>query len=121
MIDFQQQVSIFFMQIEYRTKQLKQCAEDKRTAIKVLGAELAKQYLRRITSITNARSFESLRTEPGKFHELSGDRLGQWSASLNANYRLIITPKEEPFTDESGHIDWAQSSEAVIVEITDYH
>ncbi len=109
------------MRIEYRTKQLRQYAEDKRAAIKALGAEMAKQYLRRIASITIAKNFEDLRTEPGKFHELAGDRQGQWSASLNANYRLIITPKEEPPTDESGRIDWMQSMEAVIVEITDYH
>ena len=109
------------MRIEYRTKQLRECAEDTKTAIRVLGAEIAKQYLRRLASIADAKCFASLRDMPGKFHELAGERQGQWSASLNANYRLIITPQKEPCVDDSGRIDWTQSTDAVIVEIIDYH
>ena len=34
---------------------------------------------------------------------------------------LILTPKDKPFMDESGRIDWTKSTEAVIIEIADYH
>ena len=109
------------MKIEYKTKQLQRCAEDMRFATKVLGAEMAKQYRLRIMAIAAAVNFENLRSMLGKFHELKNNRKGQWGASLTANYRLIITPKEKPLTDDSGRIDWTRSTDAVVVEIIDYH
>ena len=109
------------MKIEYKTKQLQQCAENMRFATKVLGAEMAKQYRLRIMAIAAAVNFESLRSMLGKFHELKYNRKGQWGAALTANYRLIISPKEKPFSDASGRIDWTRSTDAVVVEIIDYH
>ena len=108
------------MEIEYRAKQLEQCAKNPRTAMRLLGS-IAKRFLMRIELIEKAESFEDFRFMLGKFHELTGDRKGQWGASLDANYRLIITPKEKPIADEFGRIDWTKSTKAVIVEITDYH
>ena len=121
-IDIEKRVIILFgiMRIEYKDKRLQQCAKDPRAAKRFLGT-LALSFLMRIELIDKATSFEDLRFMLGKFHELTGNRQGQWSASLNANYRLILTPKDKPFMDESGRIDWTKSTEAVIIEIADYH
>lgn len=121
-IDIEKHVIILFgiMRIEYKDKRLQQCAKNPRAAKRFLGT-LALSFLMRIELIDKATSFEDLRFMLGKFHELTGNRQGQWSASLNANYRLILTPKDKPFMDESGRIDWTKSTEAVIIEIADYH
>ena len=121
-IDIEKHVIILFgiMRIEYKDKRLQQCAKDPRAAKRFLGT-LALSFLMRIELIDKATCFEDLRFMLGKFHELTGNRQGQWSASLNANYRLILTPKDKPFMDESGRIDWTKSTEAVIIEIADYH
>ena len=89
------------MRIEYKDKRLQQCAKDPRAAKRFLGT-LALSFLMRIELIDKATSFEDLRFMLGKFHELTGNRQGQWSASLNANYRLILTPKDKPFMEYKG-------------------
>ncbi len=111
------------MRIEYRTRLLRQCAQDEKLAKKMLGAMIAKMLYLRLSSITAAENFDDLRAMPGKFHELTGDRKGQWAASLDANYRLVLEPMHEVIysDDGSGRIDWAKSTIAVILEIVDYH
>ena len=92
-------------------------------AKRVLGAIIAKKMFLRLASIAVAESFEDLRTMPGKFHELTGNRKGQWAASLDANHRLVLAPKHEAIcsNDGSERIDWTKSTIAVILEIVDYH
>lgn len=57
-----------------------------------------------------------------RYHELTGDRKGQWACDLDQPYRLIFEPHENPIpTDNSGKYIWLEIKGVEILEITDYH
>ena len=54
--------------------------------------------------------------------ELGANRKGQWAFDLNQPYRLIVTPKTHPIPiDANGCYVWKEITNAVIVEIVNYH
>ncbi len=77
--------------------------------------QLARKLRLRIAALEEAQSFEDLREfDPlGKWHPLSGDRSGQWSGRLSANWRIIVIPL--------GGSDELECVVALVHEITDYH
>ena len=104
------------MEIEFRDKELELCAKDEAYAIRRMGKKRAKCYRTRIKSLQLAKNFAILPLIPGHFHELVGNRKGQWACDLDQPYRLIIWGAEP---DRA--VIWAEVSEAEIVEIVDYH
>lgn len=74
-----------------------------------LGADIAKALRRRVAELRAAQQTQDLLAGTGKWEELTGDRRGQWSARLAANWRLII---EE---------DTERVLTVVVIEIVDYH
>lgn len=66
-----------------------------------------RRALRNLSAIDAAPTVDSLRVPPGnRLHVLSGDRAGQWSVSVDAQWRVC-------FRFEDG--------DAYDVEICDYH
>ena len=110
------------MIIEFQCKELQRCAEDERFATRHLGVVCAKKYHQRLAQLEITANFEELRNAIGRFHELTGDRKGQWSFDLEHPYRLIVTPKTQPIpVDKDGKYIWQEISDALIVEIVNYH
>lgn len=110
------------MEVWFKTKELRKCAEMPGYALRRLGAEQAKVFLRRLQFLLAAESFEDLRNTPGHFHELTHNRKGQWGYDLNGPWQLIVTPKSKPIpVDENGRYIWRAIRDAVIVEIVNYH
>jgi proteic killer suppression protein len=63
----------------------------------------------KLAQLDRAESVEELSRPPGnRLHRLGGDREGQWSISINDQYRICFR-----FDDEAG--------DAYDVEATDYH
>lgn len=87
---------------------------DKRTELlymtgtaKKLAPDIVKRAVRKLDMIDNAFKLEDLRVPPGnRLHALSGDREGQWSISVNDQWRICFT-----FAD----------GDAFEVELCDYH
>lgn len=104
------------MKIYFSDKNLERCATDEMVALKTLGKVRAKLFLRRLKSMMYVPNFEELRKVPGNFHELVGDRKGQWACSLDQPYRLISKGAEP-----NEAVVWAKVSEATVLEIVDYH
>jgi len=76
----------------------------------------------RLYSLLDAETLEDVRREPGNFHELTGDRKGQWACNLDSPYRLIFVPHEDPIpTTGDGRYIWAEILGVEIIEIVDYH
>ncbi len=67
-------------------------------------------------SLISAENFADLLHYPGRFHELVGNRKGQWACNLDQPYRLIIWGAEP---DKA--VIWAEVTEAEVIEIVDYH
>ncbi len=60
---------------------------------------------RRLQAVDAATSVEDLKTPPGnRLHQLTGDRNGQWSISVNDQFRICFVwgengPEDVEFTD----------------------
>jgi proteic killer suppression protein len=108
--------------IKFGNKNLEKLANDSRKCFKALGQIRGKLFLKRLNDILDAETLEQLRNAPGNFHELSGNRKGQWACNLDQPYRLVFTPQENPIpTNDYGHYIWIKILGVEILEIVDYH
>lgn len=95
------------MEITFRTRKLEKLANDYPKCQIEFGVVRAKLYNRNL---------------PGHFHELVGDRKGQWACDLDQPYRLVFEPHEDPIpTDAHGRYIWFEVKGVEVIEIIDYH
>lgn len=110
------------MNISFRKKKLEKIASDYKRSQKVLGEIRARLLQQRLSDLYIASNLEDVRNLPGRYHELSENRKGQWACDLDQPYRLIFEPREKPIpTDENGKYIWVEIIDIEIIEITDYH
>lgn len=110
------------MDIKFRNKKLEKLANDPRKCKQELGEPRAKLFLTRLTDLRDAETLEEVRNLPGKYHELTATRKGQWACNLDQPYRLIFVPQENSIpTNEDGQYIWAEIVGIEITEIVDYH
>jgi proteic killer suppression protein len=115
-------ISIFVVEIVFKDKQLQKFAEDVALCRRKLGANCGNILLKRLHSLYIAVTLEDVRYLPGRFHELIGDRKGQWACDLEHPKRLIFQPSEQPIpTNKQGAYDWSAIKSVEIIEIVDYH
>lgn len=76
---------------------------------KAVSGQAKRRAAIKLAQLDQVQSIEELRTLPcNKIHKLSGDRAGQWSISINDQYRICFR-----FDEDAG--------DAYEVEATDYH
>lgn len=97
------------MRLGYADRELERICTDTRYMQRKLGAQVAKALRLRIAELRRATEMADLLLGTGRWEELSGDRAGQWSARLTANWRLIVQ------SDEGSSIT------VIVMEIVDYH
>jgi proteic killer suppression protein len=108
--------------ITFASKKLKKIANDDRKMVKDLGKVRADKLRTRLSQLQDAATLEDVRYLPGNYHELTGDRKGQWACELDQPYRLIFTPHEDPIpTNEHGQYIWPQILGIEVIEIINYH
>jgi proteic killer suppression protein len=74
---------------------------------KAVPEQLREKAVAKLLSVDIATNVEELRVPPGnRLHKLSGDREGQWSISINKQFRVCFM-----FEDGDAHD----------VEVSDYH
>jgi proteic killer suppression protein len=81
----------------------------------------AKKIRSRLSQLEAADSLADLRSLPGRWHELTGDREGHLAADLHQPYRMIVRPAEPVPRADDGGLDWSRVTTVIITEITDYH
>jgi proteic killer suppression protein len=75
-----------------------------------------------MTQLEVAVTLEELRTLPGNYHELIGNRKGQWACDLDQPYRMVFTPHEKPIPqNESSCYVWLEIKGVEIIELINYH
>jgi len=110
------------MEITFSNKKLEDLANDYKKCQKKFGQIRAKLYNKRLGDLRNADTLEMVRNLPGNYHELVGDRKGQWACDLDQPYRLVFEPHESPIpTDEYGKYIWFEIKSVEVIEIIDYH
>jgi proteic killer suppression protein len=97
------------MELRYASRDLERICTDERRMVRELGMQVAKALKLRVAELQRVREFADLLAGTGRWESLTGDRSGQWSARLTANYRLIVEEERDGVAI------------AIIVEITDYH
>jgi len=108
--------------ITFQKKDLKDYANNDRKGIRKLGSKRHKIFKKRLDQLKASKTLEDVRHQPGHFHELRGDRKGQWACDLDQPYRLIFAPQEDPIpTDKDSKYIWLEIKGVGIIEIKDYH
>ncbi|MFC0864860.1 type II toxin-antitoxin system RelE/ParE family toxin [Sphaerimonospora cavernae] len=97
----------------------KRCESDQERR-KHFGHDRANALAKRIQQFQQTETLDEMRMLGGRCEELTGDRKGQLSVRLDANYRLIFEP-EEWIADDQGSLDWTAVMAVVLIEIVDYH
>ena len=110
------------MNISFSSRKLEKLANDYKKCQMEMGQVRAKIFNKRLGDISNAHSLEDLRYLPGHYHELTGNRKGQWACDLDQPYRMVFEPHENPIpTDSNGKYIWLEIKGVEIIEVTDYH
>lgn len=110
------------MKITFADKKLEKLVLDYGKCRKKLGDRRAKLLITRISDLQDVNTLEETKNLPGRFHELKGNRKGQWSCELDQPYRLIFTPHENPIPmNADGQYVWLEITGVEVIEIVDYH
>lgn len=110
------------MNIKFESKNLEKYANNDRLGSKKLGQKRFIKFKKRLDQLKASKTLEDVRFQPGRFHELTSDRKGQWACDLDHPYRLIFEPQENPIpTDDDGKYIWVEIKAVEIIEIDDYH
>ena len=110
------------MNLNFSDNKLEKYANDDRTGSKKLGEKRFKKYKQRLDQLKASKTLENVRFQPGRFHELTSNRKGQWACELDHPYRLIFEPQENPIPiDSDGKYIWVEIKGVEIIEIDDYH
>ena len=110
------------MDITFKDRKIENYANNDRLAVRKLGKLRANNLKQRLDDLRAASTLEDTRYLPGRFHELKGDRKGQWSCDLDHPYRLVFEPHEDPIpTNKDGQYLWVEILGVEIIEIVNYH
>ena len=110
------------MNLKFSDNKLEKYANNDRTGSKKLGEKRFKKYKQRLDQLKASKTLEDVRFQPGRFHELTSNRKGQWACDLDHPYRLIFEPQENPIPiDSDGKYIWVEIKGVEIIEIDDYH
>lgn len=110
------------MEISFSDRALKKVVNDDQKLIRKYGPKRAHLIKKRLDALHAADTLEDVRNVNGRFHELTGNRKGQWACDLDHPCRLIFVPHEEPIpTDQDGKYIWIEIKGVDVTEITDYH
>ena len=109
------------MEVRFATSQLQKTMSSSSALSRRYGALGARKIQGRLSQLEAADSLADMRSLPGRWHELTGDRAGHLAADLHQPFRMILRPAEPvPRTDDGG-LDWARITTVIIAEIADYH
>lgn len=111
------------MEIVFRATRLAKMSNSDRALQAKYGLDMARAIMNRLAVLKNARTLSEVLTDkPGRPHQLSGRRSGQYAVDLVHPCRLVFKPDHEPLPRRAdGGVDTDQVTAITIIEIVDYH
>lgn len=110
------------MEISFQNKKFEKIVSNYKKCLKELGQKRTDILMQRLGDLDTALTLEDVRHLPGHYHELVGNRKGQWACDLDQPYRLIFEPHEDPIPeDANGKYIWLEIKGVEIIEIINYH
>lgn len=95
---------------------------DSKRLVRVHNVQQAKLIRRRLDDLRAAPNLQTMRTLPGRCHELTGDCAMQLSIDLDGPNRLILYPAHNPVpVKPDGGLDWTKVTAVTIKEVRDTH
>lgn len=110
------------MDIVFQTHTLADECNDIKALTRHYGPDNAKRIRRRLDDLWAAANLAIMRLLPGRCHELSGDRAGQFALDVRHLYRLVFEPAHDPIPRrDDGGLDWSNVTAVRILRVEDYH
>ena len=110
------------MKVGFVDLRLKKLCEDKSSRQRQFQKAASEKLASRLDDLAAALNLAGLRTLPGRWEKLTGDRSGQLSCRLDKKLRLVIRPtKEPPPTKPDGGLDWLAVDAITVLEVENYH
>lgn len=110
------------MEISFADKHLEKAFNEQSKLVRRHGAVRARKLRQRYDDLQAADNLAVMRTLPGRCHELTGDRAGQFALDLDHPYRLIFEPDHNPIPrKEDSGIDWTAITAVCIIAVENYH
>lgn len=110
------------MEVFFVDARLKQACESVTERQRRWGQPAAKNLKTRLDDLRASRCMEDMRGLPGRWEELTGDRVGYFSCRLDKALRLILRPTSQPPpAKEDGGLDWQSIDRMTITEVVNYH
>ena len=111
------------MTIRFASRKLEKLCCHQAEASRNLGKVVAEKLMLRLVQLEACDSLADARTLPGaRFHQLSGDRRGEFAVALHGGRRMTVVPDEQPApVSPDGSCDLAAVTGVLIVFVGDYH
>jgi toxin HigB-1 len=108
--------------ISWSDHQLEKCCASDKSGRRKWGAKTWTLLKRRLIALEAAPSLADMEGVPGRCHQLTSDRRGQFAVRLGGAQRLVFSPDHDPVpTLDDGGIDRANVTKIVVHEVVDYH
>lgn len=110
------------MHITFQSDRLRKEFENERVLFKNRGKAQAGKIKVRMMQLEASTVLAQLRNQPGRFHELAGDRKDFMACDLDGQNRLIFAVADNPVPRlPYGGLDWSKVSSVCIHGVVDYH
>ena len=109
------------MDILFSTDKMRKLFTTRSKLVGEYGAEQADRISRRLDDLRAAKCLETMKTLPGRCHELVGDLNGTLSLDIKHPYRLLFKPVGDDVHKEDGGLDWTKVEAVMITGVEDTH
>lgn len=110
------------MEITFKNKKIQKIFNSEKELIRKYGKKCAQKIAARLDDLEAASNLETLRSLPGRCHELKGDKKGSLSLDLEHPLRLIFEPSNENIKKkEDGGLEWISVVAVKIISVEDTH
>lgn len=108
--------------VTFKSQKLQKICIADRSLLKEYGKTCARKFRARLDDLQAAPTLETLRSLPGRCHELKADRKGQLSLDLEHPLRLIFEPSGVGVKyKEDGGLDWNSVTSIIVIGVEDTH
>jgi proteic killer suppression protein len=109
------------VEVSFDDRKLAETFRDVRELRRRHGEVCARRIRQRMADLEAAETLATMRSLPGRCHELHGDLAGLLSLDLIHPYRLLFRPAGNPEPGRGGGLDWSAVHAVVVVRIEDTH
>jgi plasmid maintenance system killer protein len=110
------------MEISFATSKLAKLCNSEKKLRGDYGPRMATVIQQRLMDLAAAETLESMKSIPGRCHQLTQNLDGLFAVDLVHPDRLVFAPDHDPVPQlNRGGVDWAKITKIEVAGIGDYH